>query len=315
MIKKLDNMVDIYEDNALRYDYFNRILASFAEIYNYDYSVSSLMEDGSLYDSSSACIRCDGIKGRIRAFYERHMNECEVNTKLYYNEVVYSGTQRQEYGYLTLGNVDEATMADMISLSVRFLEACGLKDFTVFLDLSSKYHDGVIDGLDALDINYVEKNIDTEYEDVAFEICIKNTFNKEVSLIKGGLASKFSEMISGLHHDVFVFSGTLEDLNQVTYDTIKLDEKILDVVITYGNHTERDHALYLGQELRLNGFKTEVIPRCEKSFIKKYYNTKYVISLKDEDVSKDEILLVDLYTNEKEKVKELDLVHHLDINF
>lgn len=314
MIKKLENMVDVYGDNARRYDYFNRLLASFAEIYNYDYSMSSLMEDGSLYQAEAASIRRDGIKGRIRAFYENHFNEHEVNIKLYYNEVVYSEMQRNEYGYLTLGTFDETVMADMISLAVRILEACGLKDLTILLNVSSKYHDGLLESLDALDINYEEKSFDA-CEDVAFEIRVKNTFNKEVTLISGGLFSKFSESLSGLKTDVFAFSGFLEELIQITYETLKVDEKMLDIVVTYGNKNECEHALYLGQELRLNGFKTEVIKRCEKSFIKKYYNTKYVISLKNDDILNDEVQLVDLYTNEKEKVKELDLINHLDINF
>ena len=42
MIKQVKNMLEVYGNDAKRYDYFMRVLASFAEIYNYDYSMSSL---------------------------------------------------------------------------------------------------------------------------------------------------------------------------------------------------------------------------------------------------------------------------------
>lgn len=313
MIRKLDNMLDVYGKNASIHDYLNRVLASFAEIYNYDYSLSALMEDGSLFKETEPCIRKNGIIGRIRAFYENRFNEKEINTKLYYNEVVCSDKEDYEYGYLTLGNIDYSLMADMIALGKRILEACGLKD--IFVYINDKGDTSLLkEFLDYLDIDYEIKNFHEKDLEIAFKIVQKKD-NKELTLIHGGDYSNISEKMSGLKGNAFGFSGSLEILKEACKDTIKLDDKMLDVVITYKTKKECLYAYYLGQELRLNGFKTEIITKSEKSFIKEFYNTKYVISLNEKDLDLQELLLVDLYTNEREKIKEMDLIQHLDINF
>ena len=154
MIKKLSNTVEVYGNDARYYDYLNRILASFAEIYNYDYSASALLEEGSLFKEENACIRKNGIMGRIRAFYENHLNENVVPSKFFYNEVMFREHQNQEYGYLTLGKLDEAMMADMIAMSVRILEACRLKDVKVFLDINDSVKENLVNTLEYLDISY-----------------------------------------------------------------------------------------------------------------------------------------------------------------
>lgn len=315
MIKKLSNTVEVYGNDARYYDYLNRILASFAEIYNYDYSASALLEEGSLFKEENACIRKNGIMGRIRAFYENHLNENVVPSKFFYNEVMFREHQNQEYGYLTLGKLDEAMMADMIAMSVRILEACRLKDVKVFLDINDSVKENLVNTLEYLDISYEEKKLDSDCKNVAFEIRTKNLLNQEVVLITGKDYSSPSLEIDENLDKVFGFTGSLELLVSLTRDKIKLDEKMLDVVLTYNTKEECNYAYYLGQELRLNGFKTEIIKRCEKSFIKKYFNTKYVISTNQEDIKNGELLLVDLYTNDRKKVQENDLIQHLDMNF
>lgn len=307
-------MVEAYERDGKRYDYLNRILASFAEIYNYDYSMSSLMEDGSLFGESGEVIRKNGILPRIRAYFEQHYNESEVPMKMFYNEVMFDTEQKNEYGFLTFGELDDSVMAAMISLSVRILEACGLRDIVVRLQVDDQKKESLFRHLDSLDINYEEVELASDFP-VSFEILMKNELGKEMCLACGGDYSNVSKKISGLDTKVFAFQGFLEPLIVMTYDLLHLDEKMLDVVVTYDSDEEKEHGLYLTQELRLNGFKTEMIKRCEKKFIKEHYNTRYVISVKGEDMKRDEVLLVDLYTNEKMTLKELDLVGHLDINF
>lgn len=312
MIRKLPNMVDVYESMGRRYDYMNRILASFAEIYNFDYTKSSLME--TIHEKES--IRPNGVIGRIRAFYETHLNELGLTQKMFYNEVVLDEIQRNEYGYFSFGDLDVSMMAEMISLAVRILEACGLSDIVVSIDAQSDKKEQLYSYFDVLDINYEEKEIDDKFTtSVSFEIRRKMENGKSLSLIQGGDFSHLAEEMSGLRVNVFGFYGSLENLIEVTNDSLSLDDKMLDIVVTYGNQEELEHAMYLTQELRLNGFKTEMIPRHEKSFIKKNYNTKYVISVKEEDIKNDMVTVTDLYTNEKETMKELDLVNHLDLNF
>lgn len=312
MIKKLKNMKESYGEEAKRYDYLNRIIASFAEIYHYDYSMSALVEEGKLFQKAEKMIRKDGIAGRIRAFYEHHLNESDLNTKMYYNESVLFDEQKQEFGFLTFGNFDESLMAEMISLAIRILEACGLKNVSLEINaLSCK--EKLFNYLDCLDIDYSEKNL-SEDEDVSFRISSKYREQEEV-IIQGGSYKELAEKISGLATNVFGFQGNLDFLLMATLDTLHIHEELLDVVLTYQSETEKEHALYLTQELRLNGFKAEFIPRQEKKFIQKNYNTKYVISLKEENILNDEVVLTDLYTNQKEIIKEMDLINHLDINF
>ena len=315
MIKQVKNMLEVYGNDAKRYDYFMRVLASFAEIYNYDYSMSSLMENGKIFDEKNEVIRKNGILPRIRGYFSNHLNEQETNTKLFYNEVVLDEFQHQEYGYLTIGKFSESTMADMISLAVRLLESCGIRDVEVTLSEQDSLKEKLESYLDALDITYSYKDIHVYQTDrVSFEIT-KKVNNEEVLLISGGSYSSFTKKLSGLETQIFGFHGLLDVLVSITKESLRVDEKILDVVVTYESDEELFHALYLMQELRLNGFKTECIKRCEKSYIKKYYNTKYVLSVKEEGMKRNEFVLTDLYTNEKEKVNEMDLIQHLDMNF
>lgn len=306
--------MEAYTKDGKRYDYVNRILSSFAEIYHYDYSVSALMEDGSFFDEEGVVIRKNGIVPRIRAYFEHHLNETEAPVKMFYQEVMFDQEQKSEYGFLTLGEIDDFMMADMISLAVRILEACGLSNVVVRVQVTHSNQEDLFRYLDCLDISYEEAELSSD-KPTAFEIVMKNELGSSMCLVEGGDYSNFSKNLSGLDDRVFAFRGFLEPLLAMTFDTFHLDDSMLDVVVTYGSEAEKEHGLYLMQELRLNGFKTELISRCEKKYIKEHFNTKYVISLKEEQMKQDEVLLVDLYTNEKKSIKELDLIGYLDINF
>lgn len=312
MIKPVKNTMEAYGEEAKRYDYFIRILSSFAEIYNYDCSLSRLLVDGTLFGEDKEILRKNGIFPRIHGYFLNHFNEFEVPMKCFYQEVVYSEGQHQEYGYLTMGHFDESVMADMIALALRLLETCGLRNLNVVL----AQENSVIERyLDSLDIPYSLKDLTvSNTNSIAFEISNQQN-NQEMVLLRGGCYSSFAKELSGLDTQVFGFFGYLEDLVSITRDSLVLEEKMLDIVVTYETEKELEYALYLTQELRLNGFKSEYIKRCEKRYIKENYNTKYVLSVKEEGIEKSEFLLTDLYTNEKEIVKEMDLIQHLDMNF
>lgn len=298
------------EENDIKkgkvYDYINRVLASFAEIYNYDYVEADLGKEEK--------IPKNGLPIMIQEYYDNHLNEEEIPTKMYYKEKVFTKKVQNEYGYIAMKHPD--CLAELISLSVRILEAFGLKDLTVDLSIPEKEKEKIFNDLDVLDINYEEKKLTSDlYQNILWEIKKKKNKNEEVVLISGGNLSKKAKEIKGLEDEIIGFCGEVEDLIQIAGESLHFDEKTLDIVVTYDTESEKEHASYLTQELRLNGFKTELIKRAEKSFIKKYYNTKYVISIKEENIKKDEVILTDLYTNEKETIKELDLIDHLDINF
>ena len=310
MKKKIPSTLDIYGHQAKEYDYLSRVLASFAEIYNYDYNASAIFEE------QENIVRFNGIHGRIRAYFEYHFNEEEIPIKWYYQEVIYHKVQKNEFGFLTFDKNDQSNLAEIISLAVRFLEACGLRNLIVQLNVLEPLSSNIYNDLDILDINYEEKKIDSDFcQSVVFQIYGSNETDQKVLLIKGGDMSHLVKKWSGLTNSLYGFFGYLENLLEVLQGNLSLENKTLDVIVTYETDLEKEKALYLTQELRLNGFKTENIKRCEKSFIKKYYPTKYVISIKEKTIKNDEIILTDLYTNEKKTVKELDLIQYLDINF
>lgn len=310
MKKKITSTIDIYGHLAKEYEYLSRILASFAEIYNYDYSASAIFEE------NENIVRKNGIMGRIRGYYEYHLNEEEIPTKMYYHEVTYQKTQKNEYGFLSFQQKDLSYLAEIMSLAVRFLEACGLRDLTIQLDVLESLRPIIYNDLDVLDINYEEKKLHSDFcQDIVFQIYKTTEKEEKVLLIEGGNMTSLLENLSGLTTPCYGFFGYFENLLEVVQGNLSLEEKTLDVVITYQTNLEKEKSLYLTQELRLNGFKTENIERCEKSFIKKFYPTKYVISIKEKEIENNEIILTDLYTNEKKTVKEMDLIQYLDINF
>ncbi len=309
MKKRLDNMIEAYGKKAQGYDYLARVLTSFAEIYNYDYTESSLMEDGSFYNEKGNVVRKDGIIGRIRAYYE-NSNDF---VKWFYHEPIFSILGEKEFGFVVFGSEDLLYGAELISLGVRILEALGLRDLVVSLSVSKENQEKLCHDLDYLDISYELRDDLSSMEDVYFEIHQKVN-EVDVCFLKGGSLAKQSESISGISKGGFYLCGFTDTLYTYCMDHLFLDQKLLDVLITYQTEKERDHALYLTQELRLNGFKSEMIFRTTKEEIRKNYPTHYVISVKEEDILNSEVLLVDFDTNEREKVNEMDLISHLDLH-
>ncbi len=296
---------DIYGDLGRKYDYIHRVLASFAEIYHFEYTKSSILEEGT--------IKTNGMTSKIRSYYKNHRNEEETAVKIFYSEPIIKEEEQTEYGFLTFKEQSDSSLAEIISLAVRLLEAFGIKDVTVELNCPEPRRKYLLNYFDVLDINYEEKKLKTEYfSDCVFEITQKKG-QKTISMIQGGDLTNLGKKVGKLDNNIFGFRGNIEAILEMT--DIPLEEELLDIVITFDSEIEKEKAYYLTQELRLNGFKTECIKRIEKSYIKKHFNTKYVISMKEEEMKKDEVVLTDLYTGEKQTIKELDLIQYLDIQF
>jgi histidyl-tRNA synthetase len=309
MEKRLETMRFVGKEEGRWYDYMGRIFSSFAEIYNYDYTISPLWNEKEPF-------RQNGMLYRIQGYLEQHLNEEVIPQKMFYMEPVYLKQQEQEFGYLTIGKFDEMEMAISISLAVRILEAFGLRDLVVLIQVKPMQEEVLSHYLDCLDISYQKREVQVlNCDGVAFQILYQKEKNI-TPLIQGGNLSHLSHEFKELSLQAFGFWGSFSSI----YDWLKeeksqqLDPKMLDVVVTYETELEKEKALYYTQELRLNGFKTECIFRNQKNFIRENYNTRYVISLKESLFETNELIITDLETNEKETVKEMDLIDHLDLN-
>ncbi len=92
----------------------------------------------------------------------------------------------------------------------------------------------------------------------------------------------------------------------------------LDAFILYVNDTEKEYALALTQDLRLNGLKveTEYMGRNLKGQFKQAdrLKAKYLVILNDEDLVGGEIQVKDNHTKEVTMVKEAEIDDYLDLN-
>lgn len=90
----------------------------------------------------------------------------------------------------------------------------------------------------------------------------------------------------------------------------------VDAFIMYVNEEEKLHALYLAQELRLNGFaiETEYMNRSLKGQFKQAdrLNSKYLIILNSDDLKENLITIKNNQTKEEEKIDMDYLIYYLD---
>lgn len=95
-------------------------------------------------------------------------------------------------------------------------------------------------------------------------------------------------------------------------------KKELDAFVLYANSTEKEYAMALTQDLRLNGFRveTEYMGRALKGQFKQAdrLNAKFLIILNDEDLVAGEIQVKDNMTKETTMVKEAEIDDYLDLN-
>lgn len=95
-------------------------------------------------------------------------------------------------------------------------------------------------------------------------------------------------------------------------------QEALDAYILYVNPTEKEYALALTQDLRLNGFRveTEYMGRSLKGQFKQAdrLHAKFLIILNDEDLVAGEMQVKDNMTKEVTMVKEAEIDDYLDLN-
>ncbi len=179
--------------------------------------------------------------------------------------------------------------------------------------------------LNLLDIEYVVnpsivRGLDY-YSHTVFEIeMLSKNFGSQNVLAAGGRYNNLVKMLGGPSTCGMGFAMGLERI------MLALDEEevkipindSIDVYIGYVNEEEKETALYLSQELRLNGFicETDYLNRSLKSQFKSAdrFKSKYTIIVNSNDIKNYEVTLKDNKLKEEEKVKINDLVDYLDMH-
>ena len=84
------------------------------------------------------------------------------------------------------------------------------------------------------------------------------------------------------------------------------------------SESEKETASYLAQELRLNGFITEVdlMGKSLKAQFKSVdrFNSKFLIVLNDEDLAHDEVVVKDNRTKEEKRMRITEVIEYVDMN-
>ena len=188
---------------------------------------------------------------------------------------------------------------------------------------SKKRFDQVLNYLDALDIEYIVdpntvRGLDY-YNHTVFEImCDVKELGSSNVIAAGGRYNTLVEELNGPATPAMGFASgidriifALDTLNSM--DNVK---KEIDAFIMYVSETEKEHAIYLAQELRLNSFKIELenAGRSLKAQFKQAdrLNTKFFIILNDENLKEGMLQVKDNLTKEEEKVLESEIVEYLD---
>ena len=175
--------------------------------------------------------------------------------------------------------------AEVISLVYQICNLLNI-DAIIKINIGSIKYDKLKEYLDLLEINFeIDDKIKTD--EYAYEV-----YSNDVKLGDG----------CKLHASI-----DLEKTIKVIEDNgtnIPVEENI-DVLFTATSENELETASYLMQNLRLNGFITEIGDKL---------NTKFNIILKDKDLEHNEVIIKDNVTGEETKSNINDIVEYLEMN-
>ncbi len=92
----------------------------------------------------------------------------------------------------------------------------------------------------------------------------------------------------------------------------------IDIFVMYSNEEEKETAVYLVQDLRMNGFITET-DHMNKQFKNQFksadrYKAKYIIIVNEENIKEYKVTVKDNATKEEELVNINDLIDYLDMH-
>ena len=177
-----------------------------------------------------------------------------------------------------------------------------------------------------LDLMEIDYELDTNlvrgldyYNHTVFEIVGDiPEFGAQNVLGGGGRYNGLVEELGGPRTPAIGFAMGL-DRTILAMESIDVNFKIndsIDVFIMYGNDGEKETAVYLMQDLRMNGFicETDYMNKALKNQFKSAdrFNSKYLIILNNDDLKDYKVKVKDNVTKEEEKVSINDLVDYLD---
>ena len=175
--------------------------------------------------------------------------------------------------------------AEVISLVYQIFNLLNI-DVLIKINIGSIKYDKLKEYLDLLEINFeIDDKIKTD--EYAYEV-----YSNDVKLGDG----------CKLHASI-----DLEKVIKVIEDNgtnIPVEENI-DVLFTATSENELETASYLMQNLRLNGFITEIGDKL---------SAKFNIILKDKDLEHNEVIIKDNVTGEETKSNINDIVEYLEMN-
>ena len=176
--------------------------------------------------------------------------------------------------------------AEVISLVYQICNLLNI-DAIIKINIGSIKYDKLKEYLDLLEINFeIDDKIKTD--EYAYEV-----YSNDVKLGEGN--SKIEVKI-----DLEKAIKEIEDNGT----NIPVEENI-DVLFTATSENELETASYLMQNLRLNGFITEIGDKL---------SAKFNIILKDKDLEHNEVIIKDNVTGEETKSNINDIVEYLEMN-
>ena len=191
-------------------------------------------------------------------------------------------------------------------------------------DSKNRFED-VQNYLEVLDIDYevdpkIVRGLDY-YCHTVFEIeATVEGFGSNNVLAGGGRYDTLVSNLGGPETPGIGFACGLGRLiNALNLENIELPiNKGLDAFVLYVSNTEKEYAMALTQDLRLNGFRveTDTMGRSLKGQFKQAdrFNPKFLIILNNDDLVAGEIQVKDNSTKETTMVKEAEIDDYLDMN-
>ena len=191
-------------------------------------------------------------------------------------------------------------------------------------DSKNRFED-VQNYLEVLDIDYevdpkIVRGLDY-YCHTVFEIeATVEGFGSNNVLAGGGRYDTLVSNLGGPETPGIGFACGLGRLiNALNLENIELPiNNQLDAFVLYVNNAEKEYAMALTQDLRMNGFRveTDTMGRALKGQFKQAdrLNPKYLIILNSDDLVAGEIQVKDNLTKEVEMVKESEIDDYLDMN-
>lgn len=176
--------------------------------------------------------------------------------------------------------------AEVISLVYQIFNLLNV-DALIKINISDSKYDKLKEYLDLLEINFeIDDKIKTN--GYAYEV-----YSNDIKLGEGN--SKIEVKID--------LEKTIKEIED-NGTNIPVEENI-DVLFTATSENELETASYLMQNLRLNGFITEI---CDK------LSAKFNIILKDKDLEHNEVIIKDNVTGEETKSNINDIAEYLEMN-